>query len=124
MIKWLKQLNLYFLSIFTLIIPLHGIASPKATTLYSDIRLYALDCGYLNMHDGSSFAKAGFYPHKPLLSRIPVFLIKHQDKWLLWDLGLGDQYVKHPFEDKKHDATLIVPISLSAQLRPIRFETR
>jgi glyoxylase-like metal-dependent hydrolase (beta-lactamase superfamily II) len=37
----------------------------------------------------------------------------------LWDLGLGDQYVNHPTEDKKHQIVINVPVSLVSQLKQL-----
>lgn len=107
----LKKLLVFWLTIFCL--PLF------AETNSSKIRLYTLNCGYINVHDAYHFSDTAFYGHQSLYLSNPCFLIKHPKGWLLWDLGLGDQYFKHQFEDKKHDATLIVPISIKSQLKEL-----
>ncbi|MDQ5922158.1 MAG: N-acyl homoserine lactone hydrolase [Pseudomonadota bacterium] len=88
---------------------------PKQKT--PDINLYTLNCGYIDINDGYYFSDTGFYPHKPIYLADPCFLIKHPNGWLLWDTGLGDQYLGHKFKDTKHSVTLDVPLSLSAQLK-------
>lgn len=84
-----------------------------------DTRLYALDCGSLDMHDIASFSDTQFYSHHPMRLADTCFLIKNPNGWLLWDLGLGDQYLDHPFEDKKHHTTLTVSHSLVSQLKQL-----
>jgi N-acyl homoserine lactone hydrolase len=84
-----------------------------------DIRLYTLDCGNIDIHDMTAFSSTGAYPHHAMLFSDPCFLIKHPDGWVLWDLGLGDQYLGHKFEDKKHQVGLMVSISLIDQLKQI-----
>lgn len=84
-----------------------------------DVRLYILNCGYIDMRDGSSFSDTNLYPHQPLHLADPCFLIKNPKGWLLWDLGLGDQYINHKLEDTKHGFTFTVPVSLTAQLKQL-----
>lgn len=84
-----------------------------------DIRLYTLNCGYLDIHNPTSFASKGFYPHKRLHLVDPCFLVKHPKGWLIWDLGVGDKYVGRKVLDKKHDLTITAPISLVAQLKQL-----
>lgn len=85
----------------------------------TDIRLYALDCGILDIHDGASFSDNDFFPHKPLHLADPCFLIKHPKGWLLWDLGIGDQYVGHKTENKVYNLTISAPVSLISQLKQL-----
>lgn len=84
-----------------------------------DIRLYTLNCGYVDIHDMSSFSDTNFYPHQTFRLAAPCFLIQHPKGWLLWDTGLGDQYLNQRFDDKKHGITEVVPVSLIAQLRQL-----
>jgi len=84
-----------------------------------DIRIYTLDCGYINIQDMASFSDKNFYPHEARLLADPCFLIKHQQDWLLWDIGWGTQYEGRTVEDKKHGVTVTVPISLESQLKKL-----
>lgn len=90
-----------------------------ATTMPIDVRLYTLDCGMIDVHDAAPFSDTNAYPHQPMRLADPCFLIKNPKGWLLWDLGLGDQYVNHPYEDTKHGVTLTVPVTLVAQLKEL-----
>jgi glyoxylase-like metal-dependent hydrolase (beta-lactamase superfamily II) len=94
-------------------------AATNSSSAGSDIRLYALNCGYIDVQDMASFSNTNFYPHKERRLADPCFLIKHPKGWLLWDLGLGDQYVNHPTEDKKHQIVITVPVSLVTQLKQL-----
>lgn len=89
-----------------------------------DIRLYTLNCGYLDIHHPDHFASKGFYPHKTLHLVDPCFLIKHPKGWLLWDLGVGDKYVGHETLVKEYDLTIKVPISLEAQLKQLGLQPK
>lgn len=84
-----------------------------------DARLYALNCGYIDIHDMSVFSDTHFYPHQAMRLADPCFLIKNPKGWLLWDLGLGDQYFQHPWNDTKDQVTFTVPVSLTAQLKQL-----
>jgi|SRR6185437_6144503 len=93
------------------------------TAKATDVRVYALNCGSINIHDGAEFSDTGYYSHKPLLLADPCFLIKHNSDWLMWDLGLGEQYVGHPVENKEHGVTLSASVSLVAQLKQLNLTT-
>ena len=92
----------------------------KPTTVNSeDLRLYTLDCGSITVHDIASFSDNGAYPHEAKQFSTPCFLIKDPKGWLLWDLGIGDQYLGHTVEDKKHDVSITVKKSLIQQLKSL-----
>jgi N-acyl homoserine lactone hydrolase len=91
--------------------------SSAATKFTHDMRLYTLNGGYLDMENMDSFSYKSVYPHHQLRLADPCFLIKHPKGWLLWDTGLGDQYVGRDF--KEHHASIIVPTSLSIQLKQL-----
>jgi N-acyl homoserine lactone hydrolase len=82
-------------------------------------RLYILNCGYIDFRDFSSFSDTNFYPHGPMRLAAPCFLIKDPKGWMLWDLGLGDQYINHPHQDNNLGVVFTVPISLIDQLKQI-----
>ncbi len=84
-----------------------------------DLRLYTLDCGSITVHDIASFSDTGAYPHAAMQFATPCFLIKNPKGWLLWDLGMGDQYLGHTVEDTKHDVSITVKKSLIQQLKAL-----
>lgn len=84
-----------------------------------DIRLYTLNCGNLDIHDISDFFSKGFYPHKPMRLADPCFLIKNPNGWMIWDLGVGDKYVDHPYENKQLGVSISAPLLLTAQLKQL-----
>lgn len=108
--------------VFSFFIFTHALYAESAETklgFSADVRVYALNCGYIDIHDGAPFSDTSFYPHQPIRLTDPCFLIKNPKGWLLWDTGLGDQYVDHTFTDKKLGVTLTVPVSLAAQLKQL-----
>jgi N-acyl homoserine lactone hydrolase len=90
-----------------------------ANTKTKDIRVYALDCGLIRIHDGANFSDTEFYPHKPIVLADPCFLIKHDNHWLLWDLGLGDEYLGRSVENTVYGVILSLPVSLTTQLEQL-----
>jgi N-acyl homoserine lactone hydrolase len=102
---------------FVLIEPVS--AAKVAVDSMPDVKLYTLNCGAINVHNGSDFSDTEFYSSKPLHLADPCFLIKHPKGWLLWDLGLGDQYVGHPVENTRYGVTLTVSVSLISQLKQL-----
>lgn len=109
----------FFLIVCFVVYFLVNIYQQKPKQKIPEIRLYTLNCGYIDINDGYAFSDTGFYPHKPLYFVDPCFLIKHPNGWLLWDTGLGDRYIGHKFRDTRHDAILDVPLSLSTQLKQL-----
>jgi N-acyl homoserine lactone hydrolase len=55
------------------------------------LRLYALDCGHLEIKDMGLFSDTREYDGKPGAMVVPCFLIRHPKGVLLWDAGLGDK---------------------------------
>lgn len=90
-----------------------------STPISSDVRLYTLDCGMIHVTDGEDFSDTGYYRHKPLVLSDPCYLIKHDNKWMLWDLGLGDKYINNPYENKTFGVTFSVSVSLIEQLKQL-----
>ena len=103
-----------FLSFLTIVY-----ADSPTTGNSEDLRLYMLDCGSVTVHDMASFSDTGAYPHESMQLSTPCFLIKDPKGWLLWDLGMGDQYLGHTVEDKKHDVSITVKKSLIQQLKTL-----
>lgn len=92
--------------------------SAIANTTTADIRLYTLNCGSMKIDDPSRFSDNNFYGKKPLSFADPCFLIKHPKGWMLWDLGLGDQYLGTPYKTP-NGSVWTVNQSLIAQLKQL-----
>ena len=87
--------------------------------MVNNVRLYSLHGGYIDIHDMTIFSDTQFYPPQRMRLANPCFLIQHPQGWLLWDFGLGDQYLDQPFEHTQDGFTFIVPISLAAQIKQL-----
>ena len=66
----------------------------------NDLRLYALDCGRAQFGDLAMFSDTGEYDGRSGTLAVPCFLIRHPKGDLLWDAGIGDEYLA----EKKADA--------------------
>lgn len=97
----------------------YAISSQNKIARSIDLRLYTLNCGYFVIHDAAPFFNENFYPHRSLRLADPCYLIKHDNVWMLWDLGLGDRYAGKSVEDKKHGITIYVNQRLTTQLKEL-----
>jgi len=73
-----------------------GLASARgahADTIDS-VRIYALDCGAMEIQDMAGFSDTGEYDKKAGKLVDACYLIRHPKGDLLWDLGLGDELAK------------------------------
>lgn len=66
-------------------------APAHAADPVQDIRLYALDCGRIQVKDMAMFSDTGEYNGKPGVLSDPCFVIRHPKGILVWDTGLGDK---------------------------------
>jgi N-acyl homoserine lactone hydrolase len=73
-----------------------SVSASDATPPADEIRVYALDCGRMEINDMAMFSDTGEYDGKPGVIRDGCYLIHHPKGWLLWDTGLGDKLVGHP----------------------------
>lgn len=60
------------------------------------LRLYAMDCGRIQVKDAAMFSDTGDYDGKPLDVVVSCYLIQHPKGTLLWDAGLSDQLAGKP----------------------------
>jgi glyoxylase-like metal-dependent hydrolase (beta-lactamase superfamily II) len=56
----------------------------------TELRLYAIECGHIEVKDMSFFADTGEYDGKPGSLGDSCYLIRHPKGTLLWDTGLPD----------------------------------
>src|SRR3981081_1252316 len=63
----------------------------RAANPIKDLRLYAIECGRIDVKDLGPFADTGEYDGKPGTLTVSCFLIRHPKGTLLWDTGLSDK---------------------------------
>lgn len=86
------------------------------------LKLYAMDCGTLEVPDANIFGSKGEY--KGIAGTMPVtcFLIRHPQGDLVWDAGLPDELHTKPDPDAaelKGIARQFVPVTLESQLNSL-----
>jgi N-acyl homoserine lactone hydrolase len=87
----------------------------------AQVRLYTLDCGHANFKDMGGFSDTGEFDGKAGSLAVPCFLIKHDNSYLLWDLGLGDRFAANAQgSDAAPGVHITVPITLRAQLQALQ----
>lgn len=79
-------------------------------------RLYTLDCGLTEFADAAVFSDTGEYDGKPIALPTPCYLIKHGDKWLLWDTGNGDKLASLPNGESQYGGRFTMRRTLASQL--------
>ncbi|MFY2561257.1 N-acyl homoserine lactonase family protein [Corallococcus terminator] len=62
----------------------------------SEVRLYALDCGRIEVHDMGFFADGSRPTGKRGTMSVPCFLVTHPQGALLWETGLDDAIANFP----------------------------
>ncbi|KRE88619.1 hypothetical protein ASG87_08540 [Frateuria sp. Soil773] len=87
-----------------------------------DIRLYALDCGRIELSDMRMFDDSGALDGKPGTMSVPCFLIRHPKGLLLWDTGLGDSLAGGPGVDFHPGVHGSVRTTLASQLATLGIE--
>ena len=54
--------------------PIYARFSPSTITkTAADVRLYTLNCGYMDIHNMAPFSDTNLYPHKPIRLADPLF---------------------------------------------------
>jgi N-acyl homoserine lactone hydrolase len=84
------------------------------------IRLYALDCGHIEIKDMSWFSDTGEYDGKSGQLVDPCFLIRHPKGMLLWDTGLGDKLAANANGVDNSGVHMRVPFALVGQLEKLK----
>lgn len=98
---------------------LAAVPGAQAADAVKQVRLYALDCGRVDVSDMRAFDDAGALDGKAASLVAPCFLIRHPKGSLIWDAGLGDGLAA-----KKEGVTngvfhLSVPKTMADQLKQI-----
>lgn len=95
-------------------------AAPAALPMpAASVRLYALDCGQVQLPDLGMFSDTGEYDGVRGTLVTPCFLVVHPSGTLLWDTGLSDQLAGKGPVTVEGGAVLQVERSLQAQLQLI-----
>jgi N-acyl homoserine lactone hydrolase len=106
---------------------LAGAQSPSPPAPPADLALWRLDCGaFVIKQYGAFFSDTFQYPPGPKDIVGSCYLIKHGDKYMLWDTGLTDELVGRGLENAAQK--LSVERSITDQLaqidvRPEQIET-
>ncbi|MEC5384311.1 N-acyl homoserine lactonase family protein [Uliginosibacterium sp. H3] len=98
---------------------LAGVGSTHAAEPVQQLRLYAIDCGRIDIKDMGMFADTGEYDGKSGKVVTPCFLIRHPKGTLLWDTGLGDKLAGNKDGVDNGGFLLHVDTSLQSQLQGI-----
>jgi len=83
------------------------------------LRLYALDCGRIQLPDMGMFSDTGEYDGRRGTLAAPCFLVVHPSGTLLWDTGLGDALAGKGPVPVEGGVVLQVDRSLQSQLQAI-----
>ena len=101
------------LAVSTLLIP------ARAADEVKNVRLYALDCGRMQLKDKGIFSDTGEYDGKPVVLVDPCWLIRHPKGTLLWDTGLGDKIAENRSGVDFELGHMQVDVTLLDQLKTI-----
>jgi N-acyl homoserine lactone hydrolase len=94
---------------------LGGMQAPKAE---APLSLWRLDCGEFEIKQYGAFFSAAFqYPPGPKDIVASCYLIRHGDRYMLWDTGLTDALIGRGFSNEQQ--TLRVRTSIADQLKQI-----
>jgi glyoxylase-like metal-dependent hydrolase (beta-lactamase superfamily II) len=76
------------------------------------VRLYAIDCGRIQVSDMGAFADTGELDGREVPVVAPCFLVRHPKGTLLWDTGLPDQLAgKGPVKNGIFELSVKAPIA-------------
>jgi glyoxylase-like metal-dependent hydrolase (beta-lactamase superfamily II) len=91
----------------------------RAADPIKDVRLYAIECGRIEVKDLGAFADTGEYDGKPGTLAASCYLIRHPKGTLLWDTGLSDKLAENKAGVDVGGFKLIVVKPLVDQLKSI-----
>ncbi|MCW8125845.1 N-acyl homoserine lactonase family protein [Microbulbifer halophilus] len=91
--------------------------APWVSAVEAGLRLYALDCGTLELEDMALFEDTDAYAGVPGKMAVPCFLVRHPQGDLIWDTGLGDRLAGQGAVAMAPGITGRVPVTLRDQLQ-------
>jgi len=92
-------------------------ATAQDTGATSDLEMWRLDCGTLEISDIAAFSDAHLYDGEARALAVSCYLIRNGDQYLLWDAGLDKTLVGTSFTQS--GATLSMGQSIETQLETI-----
>ncbi len=96
--------------------PTNEDAAPQVQTDIASVKLYALECGRIDMLDLSLFDKGGAYAGRTNKATSSCYLVRHPKGDLLWDTGLPDALNAIPGGVTNGPFHIEVPTTLESQL--------
>jgi glyoxylase-like metal-dependent hydrolase (beta-lactamase superfamily II) len=90
-----------------------------ATDAVSELRLYELDCGSIDVKDMAPFSDTFEYNGKAGRVVDPCYVIRGPKGTLLWDTGLGDKFAQTPGGVDNGGFHIVVAHTLPDQLKDI-----
>jgi glyoxylase-like metal-dependent hydrolase (beta-lactamase superfamily II) len=84
----------------------------RAANPVKDVRLYAIECGRIEVKDLGAFADTGEYDGQSGTLTVSCYLIRHPKGTLLWDTGLSDKLAENRagVEDDGFQLTVVRPL--------------
>jgi len=86
---WRNSLQIFASSLLLMVAVPSGPA--LAANPVEDVRLYAIECGRIDVKDLGAFADTGEYDGQSGTLTVSCYLIRHPKGTLLWDTGLSDK---------------------------------
>jgi len=88
---WKRRLLVFASSLLLALAP----GALRAESPVSTVRLYAIECGHMDVLDMGVFADTGEYDGKSGPLAVTCYLIRHPMGTLLWDTGLSDKLAEN-----------------------------
>ncbi len=106
-----------FVTIISILFAGTAYAEEQSTT--ESTKLYAMDCGTIDVSDMSDLSNGDEYKGQTIQLVNPCFLIRHPKGDLLWDTGHNDQLADNPAGEKSGVWHSKLKVKLMAQLSQI-----
>src|SRR5882724_10036397 len=112
---WKRRLLVFASSLLLAVAP----GAARAESPVSTVRLYAIECGHMDVLDMGVFADTGEYDGKSGPLAVTCYLIRHPMGTLLWDTGLSDKLAENKDGGGVGPFKLNVKTPLTDQLKTI-----
>jgi N-acyl homoserine lactone hydrolase len=84
-----------------------------------EVKLHTLDCGRIDVPDMDPFADDNSYKGVTAQLVVPCYLIQHEEQYLLWDAGIGDQFAGPKGGTLPYGWAVHVPTMLAEQFKQL-----
>src|SRR5467141_3088529 len=112
---WKRRLLVFASSLLLAVAP----GAARAESPVRTVRLYAIECGHMDVLDMGVFADTGEYDGQSGPLAVTCYLIRHPMGTLLWDTGLSDKLAENKDGGGVGPFKLSVKTPLSDQLKTI-----